>query len=154
MVKSLLLCLILVLGSSKDKAYHCDMLELNHFYDLDSNHIFDQVILWKWYDPECEYHVSEYYMLNLDMSAEINKKPQKNYSSGLYEAWRGVDKIIAPNFRESWTQTDPERNDKHKLDERLRIRTIPSPDSPQWRQNENGEWIVTSPRNIIIIAPQ
>jgi hypothetical protein len=153
MIKSILLFLVLVVGSMRDRTYHCDMLELNHFYDSNARHCYDQVILWKWYVPEYEYHVSEYYMLGQG-SADEHHPPQKNYSSDLYEAQKGKYRIIAPHYRESWLQIDPEREDKKKLDERLRIRTIPSPNDPRWEQDENGNWIDLNSNTVIIPMPQ
>jgi MarR-like DNA-binding transcriptional regulator SgrR of sgrS sRNA len=154
MIKTIILVLALVVGSVKDRTYRCDMLELNHFHDYEGRPAFDQVILWKWDQLYSEYHVSEYYMVDQGKSTEDNRVPQKNYSSGLYEAWKGTNKVIAPHYRESWTQIDPERADKKKLDERLRVRTFQYANSPNWTIDENGNWIDLNSSTVIIPMPQ
>ena len=58
---------------------------------------------------------------------QLNRRPTKNHTTGLYQVdWYDADyrvlrKITSRLYRESWTQIDPERENKKVHDERLRI---------------------------------
>lgn len=110
--------IFLIVGSF----YHeerVDLIELNHFYDDRGKPVFTQYIIYEWNDGHAEYHVRNFLM-------EEKILFFKNHFAGLYTIilpeTRVQVKITSQNFKESWTQIDPERINKKKLDENLRVK--------------------------------
>ena len=104
---------------------NCDMMELNHFYDGKCKHIYDQVIYWRRKPENGKYEVRAWALV--EDRESIRNRPIKNVNSGLWESYykRSGDDyyilITSPIFKESWTQKDPEREDKKNLPENLRL---------------------------------
>lgn len=94
-----------------------DVAEVNHFYDHDGRHVFDQLIFW-------------------DMSADGGERvvawrlikdgsplPQRDWRhGGYYVLWRDernaterYQRVQAVGVRETWTQHDPELQDREAL---------------------------------------
>ncbi len=95
-----------------------DLIELNHHYDACGNHSFDQLIFWE-IDPATErFRVRAWKMQN-DVDAhplEVNGTYQIRITNN------GSTTLVQSRmFRESWTQIDPERNDKKRHSESDRI---------------------------------
>lgn len=116
--------LITVLSSGRNEIIpegRCDLIELNHFYDAKGAYIYDQVIFWKLDVPTGKFHVSSWCLADRNMVYDI---PEKTASGWIVRHLNQKGKRInikAPMFRESWTQIDPEREDKKFLREDLRI---------------------------------
>ncbi len=110
---------------------HVDLIELNHFYDDLGRHVYDQVIFYEWAPDQKEFHVRAWCLV--DPKECPNCQP---WSSQDGEQWhvrwydkdhRLVRQLDADHFRETWTQIDPERANKKKLDEKLRTALIQLP---------------------------
>ena len=87
-----------------DAQQHCDAIELNHVYDSRGCESFQQVILWEISPANGRLYVRQWYLIQDDHS----KLPSKA-DSGLHHArWDGYH-VVSRLYRESWTQSDPER---------------------------------------------
>lgn len=96
-----------------------DMIELNHLHDQNGEPTFDQIIFWKWHQDEAAYHVRAWTMGD---HAFVYRRPA--FAIFPDAANRTTRKIRTVHFKESWTQIDPERADKHGLNEDHRLRLI------------------------------
>jgi hypothetical protein len=91
-----------------------DVIELNHFYDGDGRRVFDQVIFWQWHADEGVHHV-----LAWRLWKSPAQTPWRDWMRGGYlSIWHDGDRlraIRARSFRETWTQHDPELDDRQLL---------------------------------------
>jgi len=117
----MLFCLLLVVGNLSVTHDHCDLTELNHYFDAQGRNVYDQVIFYEWSPEHSVYHVRSWIIVE-----DSQRLPRRNYSNNIYKI-RYTDReskierlITSTHFRESYTQTDPERDNKRLLDERLR----------------------------------
>jgi hypothetical protein len=116
----MILLLLCAIGSKLETSEHVDMIELNHYFDNRGQHVFDQVIFWRVDASTRRYQVRGWKICNSQ-----NDYPTRN-ANGLASIWLGFDhaalKVRSKQFRESWTQVDPERMDliKHPF-ERLAL---------------------------------
>lgn len=82
-----------------------DVLEVNHLYDGDGRHIFDQLIGWNW-------HGNELHVVFWRLLKGREAFPQRRFASGVYEALWIDDgqarRVRGRSFRQTWTQHDPE----------------------------------------------
>lgn len=104
---------------------HVHAIELNHFYDMKGNPVYDQVIFWECAPETGRFQVRAWTIAD---DREIpNRRPIKNYATGLYQVdWydtdKGIKRKVTSNlYRESWTQYDPEMRDKKVHHESRRI---------------------------------
>lgn len=110
---------------------HVDLIELNHFYDELGRHVYDQVIFYEWAPDTCEHYVRAWCLV--DPKETPNCTPRQNHRDQRWHVrWfdrdnRVVREVDSLHFRESSTQTDPERLNKKKLDEKLRVALIQVP---------------------------
>lgn len=106
----------------------CDMMELNHFYDCKGCHVFSQVIFWERNPANGKYNVRAWVLV--EMRESLNRIPVKNEIDGLWHCdWFDSDKGILRKiksgiYRESWTQSDPEKENKKVLPEKYRLALI------------------------------
>lgn len=124
----LLLCVFLGVGSlggSFGIKERCDMIELNHYYDLSGKQIYDQVIYWRRRPQDGKYEVREWALV--EDRESVSNRPRKDVNSGLWESYykRQSDNyylhVTAPIFKESHTMYDPERENKKMTPETSRI---------------------------------
>ena len=91
-----------------------DAMELNHFFDGDGRPVFDQVIFWQWHADEGVHHVRAWRLWKSPAQT-----PWRDWVRGGYlTAWFDGDRlrvVRATSFRESWTQHDPELEDRQFL---------------------------------------
>ena len=84
-----------------------DLVEVNHYYDEQGRHVFDQTIFYDWCSVQCRYNVRAWRLLKSQ-----SQLPHRDWHSGGYVAtWHDgsiLRKVRASSFRESWTQYDPE----------------------------------------------
>ena len=119
---ALLLCVAI---TSLNRTESVDLIELNHQYDKQGRLVFDQVVFWERTPTTGRFQVRTWCMV--DDREELNRRPIKSEATGLWVVdWKDTDKRVIRSissrlFRESWTQNDPERDDKKHHDERLRV---------------------------------
>jgi len=91
-----------------------DLVEVNHFYDDQGRHVFDQVIFYDWAEGHSRHMVRDWRLVK--NPAQL---PQRNWKDGSYTAlWHdneGLRKVQAKSMRESWTQYDPELVEREYL---------------------------------------
>jgi hypothetical protein len=91
-----------------------DVIELNHFYDPEGRKVFDQVIFWEWHAEEAAFRVVAWRLWKSPAQT-----PHRDWLRGGYRTlWLDVDLprlVRAASFHESWTQYDPELEDRHFL---------------------------------------
>lgn len=99
-----------VLGASTPEVVardEVDLVEINHFYDENGRHVFDQLIFYDWSAEESRFQVRAWRLLKTP-----SQIPQRNWKRGEFESvWHDGEvlrKIHAASFRETWTQYDPE----------------------------------------------
>lgn len=106
-----------------------DLVELNHCYDDEGRHVFDQVIWYDW-SPTAERH--QVVAWRLVKSPEqlpqrrwlLSPGPLSPGSSPSYTAtWQDGDvlrRVAAAAYRETWTQFDPELAEREHLPQQWR----------------------------------
>jgi hypothetical protein len=129
------LCLcVFALSSSKGTntaEEYVDLIELNHFYDHQGRHVYDQVIFYEQPPETGRFQVRAWCLI--EDRDNLSRRPVKNVETQLVQVdWfdndqRLVRKITSRSFRESWTQIDPERANKKILEERSRIALVQNP---------------------------
>jgi hypothetical protein len=101
-----------------------DLIELNHFYDKMGQIIYDQVIFYEKAPENGRFRVRAWCLA--DDREHPNRRPVKSETTGFYHVdWRDTDAKLLRHIksrllRETWTQADPEREDKKQLHESLR----------------------------------
>jgi len=84
-----------------------DLIEVNHFYDEQGKHVFDQLIFYDWCAQQARYNVRAWRLYK--HPAQI---PQRNWQQRDFIArWQDgmiLREVHAETIRESWTQYDPE----------------------------------------------
>lgn len=114
------------------------LIELNHQYNLDGTPLFDQIIFWEKLPETGKYRIRAWTMADYDkkekrFALNINDSDHI-YTVTYFDTDERVNrKIISRLFRESFTQKDPEREDKLLYDERTRVglrKKNPIPDPP------------------------
>ncbi|MEZ6091624.1 MAG: hypothetical protein R3C05_27140 [Pirellulaceae bacterium] len=118
MVGTAFLCLLSVLSSSipntSSTDERVDLIELNHFFDENGRHVFDQVIFYQWSTTHHRYHVQAWRLVK--DSSQLPKQSWK--PSGYRCVWYDegtLRTVFASAFRETWTQIDPERSNRQLL---------------------------------------
>jgi len=113
---------------------HVDLIELNHFYDAKGRHVYDQVIFYEQSPETARFQVRAWCLVE---DREVyHRRPVRNPETQLMSVdWLDNDqkilrKITSKQFRESWSQIDPERANKRMLDERYRTSLIQYPKKP------------------------
>jgi hypothetical protein len=122
MSMSSLLCSLLLFGLVplapvvEDRA---DVIEVNRYYDQDGRQVFVQVIFWDWRAGEGAYRVFAWRMLKTAEQIPV------------YDWWRGcyvtqfldqnvLRSVRAAGARDTWTQYDPELDDRQFLPQHAR----------------------------------
>jgi hypothetical protein len=135
----LILMSLAVVKSDLNTAHdHVDLVELNSFHDCLGRHVYDQIIFWEWRPDLNRYHVRAWCLV--DDRDLIDRRPTKRHSDGLWVTqWQDRDAslmrtITATHYRHSYSQVDPERENKKLLDERDRLqltkRSVTNPIEP------------------------
>jgi hypothetical protein len=147
-----LLCFVLVAttgGRLLDSGYVVevvDMIELNHFFDRNGRHIYDQIIFYERVSASGQFRVRAWCLV--EDRESLNRRPQWNATNNMYHVdWLDSDQSILRSirsrlYRESWSQVDPERRDKKVLEERYRLSLVrPSRDRSSAQQEEKSQRI-------------
>jgi hypothetical protein len=88
-----------------------DVVELNRVYDDQGRPLLTQMIFWDWYEHDARLHVVAWRLW-----PEDGARPTRDWSQGEYRLlWHDGEllrEVWAGSWRESWTQFDPEMNDR------------------------------------------
>ena len=107
-----------------------DLIELNHYYDCQGKHQFDQVIFYEWSPDFRRFHVIAWSLVEGD----LKRLPRRLPGSGLTSVtWFDRDakvhrEVLAKLYRETWSQSDPERTNKRWIEEKDRLCLVRLPD--------------------------
>jgi hypothetical protein len=100
-----------------------DLIELNHFIDQDGREVFRQVLFYDWSDRHRRYIVRAWRLVKSE-----SQLPRRRWAPACYQCtWHDeglLREISAPAFRETWTQQDPERQNRKIVPEEERIPLI------------------------------
>lgn len=112
-----LLVVLSVVTSSCEPAIveHTDLVEVNHFHNIQGDPAFTQVIFYKWYEDRSAYHARAWVMYD---KLSIYGRTVYFFDGKHHR------RITASHFKESWSQTDPERADKEHVAETERIKLV------------------------------
>ena len=96
-----------------------DVIEVNHYFDAKGCLVFDQVIFWKWNEWDREFHVIAWRFLKAP-----GQIPIRNWRNGQYHTiWHDgsvLRHVRSQAFRETWTQFDPEVEDRNYVSRQAR----------------------------------
>ena len=103
------------------RSEQADLLELNHHYDMRGCHVYDQLIVWRQNPSTFRFEVASWTLCDVQ-----GKYPVRSQSGVYRVTWLDSGKpreVVSRQFRESWTQTDPERDNQKRLhpDDRIRL---------------------------------
>lgn len=132
MVSSTLLLLLLLIASGPTDGplrESVDLIELNHFYDDLGRHAYDQVIFYEWSEEYCRYHVIAWCLVEDDQGRLPVRLPGSGY---FLVRWFDHDvrrhrEVRSKLYRETWTRSDPERENKRLLEEKFRLTLLKVP---------------------------
>lgn len=100
--------ILFYLPVAEDRA---ELVEINHFYSEDGMKTFDQVIFYDWDDKACRFQVVDWRLIKKGF--QCSKDVDRNL---FVTTWLDHDqhrKVVSPLFRETWTQVDPELQERH-----------------------------------------
>ena len=97
------------------------MVEVNHFYDPDGKHVLDQVIFWDWSNEESTHRVIDWRLCKCRWQHphELNGRWVCTWFDG-----GTLRRVEAAQYRETWTQVDPEVRDRKFLRQEDRRKLI------------------------------
>jgi len=98
---------------------HVDLIELNHFVDADGREVFRQVLFYDWSPTHRRFIVRAWRLVKTD-----SQIPRRRWEPAQYRCvWHDdglMREVTAPSFRETWTQRDPERQNRKLVAEDAR----------------------------------
>jgi hypothetical protein len=120
----ILLLVAITPGSNRNAAatikQRVDLIELNHFVDQDGREVFQQVIFYDWSRMNRRFHVRAWRLIKHD-----SQIPTRHWSPVRYQCqWHDdglLRQVRAPQLRETWSQSDPERVNRALLPEDQRV---------------------------------
>jgi hypothetical protein len=120
MVILLLIALTAGRPGHQDHSQTFDMAEYNHLYEGEELK-FSQVVLYSWNPQYVRWHVEAWYIV--DKENAIREAPSK--VGNRWVMYKGKTKIYAKRYRETWTVSDPERDNKILFNEKFRVGLLP-----------------------------
>lgn len=133
LLRDLLLPLLVAVSSSPPTAeglsQRVDLIELNHFYDDLGRHGYDQVIFYEWSPDYRRYHVVAWSLVENN----LDRMPKQDHDRNIWVVqWYDRDakvhrKVWSKAYRETWSQTDPERTNKTLIEEKYRVSLLRVP---------------------------
>lgn len=118
MAAALLLCVLSMGAEGPPVQETVDVIELNHFYDDEGRHVFDQVIFYRWNgfrDDVVDWRPVK--------SAARPHRRGAGWEYLWFDETVGNDvprQVRAGSYRETWTQFDPEIAEREQLPKELR----------------------------------
>ncbi|MFN3189717.1 MAG: hypothetical protein ACE361_04260 [Aureliella sp.] len=105
-----------------------ELIELNHFYDDLGRHAYDQVVFYEWSPDYRRLHVLAWHLVEKDAARIPRYDPgRKDYYSQWVDRDEQVQRTVRSNsFQETWSQTDPERDNRRVFDEKYRVSFLPA----------------------------
>ena len=107
-----------------------DVIELNHVYDGDGQRVLSQYIFWDWHECSARHHVVAWRLWKSGQPHPVRDWPHGGYTLVFHDGQ--VMRIVrAKHYHETWTQFDPEIDDRRRLsqDRRRKLSKYESPAS-------------------------
>jgi hypothetical protein len=101
-----------------------DCIEINHFHDNQARPVFVQTIFWNWVAQLSEYRVVDW-RIDSGSFPRYNHRLKTWVSFWMDKKDNRYRRVFAPLHRETWTQHDPEIEDRCLLPCELRTGLIP-----------------------------
>jgi hypothetical protein len=101
-----MLCFLLGRGDVNTRC--CDVIEVSHVVDREGRVTFVQLIAWKLHPEDGQYHAHGWRMIH------PHEWPMQHGSKWIVYGEAGV-KIEAPMMRVSWSNVDPESEDRRRF---------------------------------------
>ena len=101
---------------------HVDLIEVNHFYDGQGRLVFDQVIFYNWDLTTSRFQIVDWRLLKSDSQIPI-RDWRKRYYVAIWNDFKQKDvlrRTTCDNVRETWTQHDPELQEREFLPQEQR----------------------------------
>ncbi|MEM8732831.1 MAG: hypothetical protein AAGG44_01320 [Planctomycetota bacterium] len=104
------------------------LIELNHFYDDLGRHAYDQVVFYEWSPDYRRFHVVHWHLVEKDAARIPQFDPGRRdyYSQWIDRDSRVQRTVRSDRFQETWSQTDPERDNRRFFDEKYRVSLLPA----------------------------
>ncbi len=96
-----------------------DLIEINHCYDENGTHVFDQILFYDWSPSDRQYHVRAWRMLRHPSQIPHRDPISGKFEATWYDSWV-LRRVRATTIRETWTQYDPEVVARSDLPKELR----------------------------------
>ena len=117
-------------GATEDQV---DELELNHYYDGDGKLILQQWILWEW--VEDKRRVVAWRLVNDTKPYSLSRRFGGGWQMTFDDLGRGLRRVRAKCYCETWTQHDPEVADRSAWPSDRRRGLTPF-DDPRWQPKD------------------
>ena len=94
-----------------------DVIELNHFYDEEGRHVFDQYIYWDWcVDKWCggQHHVVDWRLA----TKRTDMLPRRAVGGGFVQTWHDsgvLREVRSLSFSQTWSDYDRELVERDRL---------------------------------------
>lgn len=126
----LLLALAAILPDGNTLRERCDLIELNHFYDDQARHVFDQLLFYDWSFDDGRYQLRAWRMVKSQSQLPRFDHEQRQWVCEWLDGdnWRRIE---AEAVRETWTQYDPELTEREFLPKEKRRDLRPIPKGPK-----------------------
>jgi len=92
----------------------CDVVEVNHLYDDEGKHVFDQVIWYDWHHDAGRFEVVDWRLVKCDSILPLADYQCEEYSQTWMDG-ETLRRVWSKSMRESWTQYDPELVERESL---------------------------------------
>ncbi len=91
-----------------------DVIELNHLYDGEGREILHQWVFWEWDKHSADYRVVDWRLVKNEREGPKFAPGRAQVVLNLSDVAQGsaLRRIEARAFSETWTQTDPERDNQ------------------------------------------
>ncbi len=121
--------------NSNRVAQKVDLIELNHCSDDLGRHCYDQIVFYEWSPDYRRYHVVAWCLVDNGLSrVPTLDRDKKRYVVRWYDSETGRNREIwSPLFRETWSNSDPERANKKLMEEKYRVSHLRQQSKPVLR---------------------
>ncbi len=97
-----------------------DLIELNHFIDQEGREVFRQVLFYDWSNEHRRHVVRAWRLVKSE-----SQLPRRHWFPAQFQCvWHDeglLRQVSAPAYRETWTQHDPERENRKLIAENDRV---------------------------------
>lgn len=107
---------------------HVDLIEINHYHDATGRRVLNQAIFYRWSAHDGRYHAHAWRLVKDD-----GQLPVKDASGGYVCIWHDdgvLRRVRAAQCIESWTQVDPEKENRKYFPQNARselAKRVPRP---------------------------